>query len=130
MFRGDGSNVRTTMAIARMVAKAFCDNPDNKPEVNHKDGNKQNNSADNLEWCTRGENVKHAFDAGLQQPTYHFTPEQNREFARKKRKLTDEQVRSIRRDTRTLKQIAGDYGMSFSKISDVKRGNTYRDVSP
>jgi hypothetical protein len=48
-----------------LVAQAFRPNPDNKRVVNHKDGNKRNNFASNLEWCTQAENVQHAFDIGL-----------------------------------------------------------------
>lgn len=54
-----------TYRIARLVAIAFIPNTYNKSEVNHIDGNKQNDCVSNLEWCTRSENVKHAFDTGL-----------------------------------------------------------------
>ena len=52
-------------AVHRAVAKAFIPNPDNKPMVNHIDGNKLNNNACNLEWVTCSENHQHAFYTGL-----------------------------------------------------------------
>jgi hypothetical protein len=51
--------------IHRIVAEAFLSNSKNYLEINHKDGNKQNNCIDNLEWCTSSQNKKHAFKIGL-----------------------------------------------------------------
>ena len=52
-------NNKIYATIHRLVAKAFCENPNNYNIVNHKDMNKRNNNATNLEWCTNKHNVQH-----------------------------------------------------------------------
>ena len=63
----DDKNVCRRVLVHRMVAFSFVDNPDSdvNKEVNHIDGNKQNNTPDNLEWCDRKKNMRHAVKTGL-----------------------------------------------------------------
>ena len=99
--------------IHRIVAEAFIENKNNKPFVNHIDGNKQNNHADNLEWCTQKENTKHARENNLQLKTVNtykgkFTQEQRDEIKR----LWDEEGISKR-------EIAKKYSVSHTCINDI-----------
>jgi hypothetical protein len=66
------NNNQITKKLHRLIAKSFIDNPENKPCINHKDGNKINNNISNLEWCTFSENNQHAYDIGLKKGTTYL----------------------------------------------------------
>lgn len=51
--------------LHKLVAETFIPNPNNLPQINHKDGNKENNRIDNLEWCTASYNILHSYKIGL-----------------------------------------------------------------
>lgn len=82
-------------AVHRLVAITFIPNPDNLPQVNHIDGNKDNNTVENLEWCTNDYNIHHAIENGLNQTTAH---KKRASVECNFRKLTEEQIIFIRNE--------------------------------
>ena len=76
-IRRDSANKREDVYIHRIVATLFIPNPNNLPEVNHKDSNPQNNCVENLEWVTRKENLEYAYYFG------HKTRDSKGRFCRK-----------------------------------------------
>ena len=109
-----------------LLAKTFIPNPENKPVVNHKDGNKINNNLDNLEWVTYKENNVHAYAIGLKKPcqgTRH-----------KSAKLNDEAVKFIRKYYKPYdkdfnrKVMAKLFNVSISVIGCLLSGKSYNNV--
>ena len=110
--------------VHRLVAKAFITNPENKPEVNHKDGVKYHNWKDNLEWTTSQENKKHAVEMGLLTGRKGESHHNN--------KLLDEDIRFIRCwidiGYKNI-DIAEVFNVHTSTISSIKNGNRFNHVT-
>lgn len=111
--------VRQTWLLHRLVATVLIPNPENKPDVNHKDGNRANCRRANLEWATRSENQKHAA-----RHVHGHRGENHRDA-----KLTAKQVeelryrRNIKREK--LVTLAAAYGVAFQTVSAIARGERY-----
>jgi len=79
------NNSNHPVRLHRLVAQHCVPNPNGYKEVNHKDGNKLNNCADNLEWSDRSQNVKHSFATGLKTP-HRWTEAERKRIAENVRK--------------------------------------------
>ena len=113
----------TQERVHRILAYLFIPNPNNYPCINHIDGDKLNNSLDNLEWCTHSHNNKHAYDTGLKEAK---SGEDNILA-----KFTNEQVVAIREAheravygyvTRKCKEL----GISRTNYYKLVNGDSYR----
>lgn len=115
-----------TFRVNRLVATAFIPNPDNKSVVNHIDGDKENNRADNLEWATISENMLHAYRCGFKTA---MIGEENPNA-----KLTREQIKTIRTEYVPYSQqygsnaLAKKYNVSNVTITNIVNHKTYKNV--
>lgn len=104
--------------VHRLVAQTYIPNPDNKSQVNHKDGNKLNNNVSNLEWVSNSENKKHAIDHGL------IPKGEECSWA----KLSREDVMYIRnRTNESISELAQKFNVSRNTIQDVIHYRCWKD---
>lgn len=99
-------------AIHRLVALAFINNPENLPQVNHKDGDKSNNTVENLEWCTNQKNKDHAVRTKL--------------IASKiSREIADEIRDKYNTGNFTYMELGEMYGITYSMIGYIVRFDSW-----
>lgn len=103
--------------VHRLVAEKYIPNPDNLPQVNHKDGDKLNNCVDNLEWVTPKENIEHAIKKGFRKSNNTTV-------------LNINQVKEIKKlfEIKSMKEIAEMYDVSLSCIKHIHAGHTWKNV--
>ena len=104
----------------RIIAKCFIPNPYNKHDINHINGIKTDNRAENLEWSTRSENVIHAYKTGLERPVIGVNHHG--------RKLDDGLVRYIRQSNKSNYRLAKELGVDPSTIRDARNKKTWRHI--
>ena len=122
--------------IHRLVAEAFVDNPNNKGQVNHINGIKGDNRAENLEWVTPAENIRHAIDTGLLKYKKKEKEIKNSKYSLGEEangsKLTPEKVIEIRVlwELREFKQVelAEKFGVDNSTINDIIRRKRWKHI--
>jgi hypothetical protein len=107
---------KSSYLVHRLVAEAFLDNPNGLPHVNHRNGNKLDNSVSNLEWCTPLDNVRHQIDVLGQS-------------MRRNHKLTLEQASEIKGAEGNIYLTAARYGVSAATVSRIKNGLIWKDAN-
>jgi hypothetical protein len=117
------NGIRKSYSIHRLVALAFIPNLENKPQVNHIDGDKKNNYIDNLEWATNGENQKHAFSNGLQS---NRKGENNSSSKLKDSIVLD--IIELYKTGYSQRELAKIYSVSKTAISNIVTGKSWKHV--
>lgn len=108
--------------LHRLVAQAFIQNPDNKPEVNHKDGDKSNNKSDNLEWSTSSENKIHAREIGI------LSMGTSRPDAKVNEFIVEQILEDRFKNSLTQEHLANKYNISRTAIRNIINRKTWKHV--
>lgn len=119
------SGIGKSFSVARLTGIAFLDNPNNLPQINHKDGVKLHNWVGNIEWCTAAYNAQHALKNGLMHPA------KGEKHGRSK--LTSSKVFEIKRLLKAgvllQREIGALFGVSSKTISKIKLGRGWSHLS-
>ena len=129
MLKRDDGKIHT-IKVHRIVGSAFIPNPEDKPQINHKNGIRSDNRLSNLEWCTASENVKDSFASGRSNNQGMNCPTSI---------LTDDQVREIRADYvggnrnqytggLTRQKLADRYGVKLGAIKNILMNKTWKHL--
>ena len=118
----DGYLICGQKKVHRLVASAFIPNPDNYPEVNHKDFQRDNNSVDNLEWCNHQTNCQHS-SSNYGKHCQILTHEQAEEIRRKYG--SDGKRRKQKGKTYSLRSLAQEYKCAPETIRKIILNHTY-----
>lgn len=115
-----------------LVAKHFIPNQENKPTVNHIDGDKTNNHVSNLEWATQQEQMKHAFENNLNNIIEYASGKQLKGSECTQARLTELQAKEIYKlansSKYTDKQIGNLYGVSRKTVNQIKNKQTWKHI--
>ena len=122
-YKGKNEHKLKTKSVHRIVAETFIynDNPKIKNQVNHIDGNKENNTVENLEWCTNQENKKHAMDNGL----VAYQKGENHSSVI----LNNKQVIDIYTSDESRLYMAEKYNISKHNVSNIRGDNTWTHIT-
>lgn len=104
--------------VHRIVAMAFIPNTDNKPYVNHKDGNKSNNCLDNLEWVTESENTQHALDNDL-------IAKGEKSYLSK---ISLETAKYIKYSNKSVRALCNELNLKYAHVYNLRKGLIWKDI--
>ena len=120
-----GNNKHKSYYVHRLLAMCFLPKIDNKEFINHKDGNPKNNSLSNLEWCTKSENIYHAYQTGLRVAAPSIGEKNGNSI------LTDKIVKELRlkfKEGKRQCELVKEYGINKYLVSNVILNKTWKHI--